>query len=139
MPGAQAAGAACFFSPRAVYTATASCSDSFTPFWISHCCLFIKGSGSVPALPSVPAISLCAPLPSGNGCRFIWTSLHLAMANCQVLFQLSWLRLPLGPGQPAATLPYLSWHLWGVLGDWHWCEGSLALLSAARQSLAAAS
>lgn len=128
VPVAQWAGAACFFSPRDHLHSHSPLPGLIHPlFWISYCCFF-RPITTLPlntitvieayildqttALPSVPAITV--PVLDYK----VETAAD-SSGRHWVLSHLSWLRLPLGPGQPAATFMYLSPQLWGVHGGWH--------------------
>lgn len=139
VPVAQWAGAACFFSPRDHLHSHSPLPGLIHPlFWISYCCFlrpvtpyllipitvieaYILDQTTV--LPSVPAITVPV-LDYKVKMAADSSGLH------QVLSQLSWLRLPLGAGQPLLPLCACLTALR--------CSWWIALLSAARQSLAAA-
>lgn len=131
MPVAQWAGAACFFSPRDHLHSHSPLPGRIHPlFWISYCCFLGQSQpyflipitvikayilDQTTALPSVPAITVPV-LDHKVKMAADSSGLHW------VLSQLSWLRLPLRPGQPAATFMYLSLQLWGVDGGWHYSQ-----------------
>lgn len=131
MPVAQWAGAACFFNPRDHLHSQSLCLDSSTPCFGSVTAAFLGQSqpyflipitvikayilDQTTALTSVPAITVPV-LDYKVKMAADSSGLHW------VLSQLSWLRLPLGRGQPAATFMYLSPQLWAVDGGWHYSQ-----------------